>query len=254
MRERTLVIGDIHGEYHKLIRVLQIAGYSSSDRLVFLGDYLNRGHESREVLEYLIELKKDRRNIFLRGNHEDVLLKLLSGDTQYWYTWLEYGEGRACISSYGDDPDRIFYTIEGYFIRKDSHEVPLDREETIGFLRALFPRTHIEFLRETVLTYELKDYFFSHAGIESGMALEEQGPNAEGFLLWGDEDFLHDHHDYGKKIVYGHYHNSTPLIHKNKICLALKGAIALLDTSEGVIYDSLGRSFSVRDILSSVSR
>lgn len=247
MKEKIFIVGDIHGQYDSLITVLENAGYTSDSTLVFLGDYINRGSKSKEVMDYLVHLKKEQKHIFLRGNHEDIILKLLSGDEQYWYTWLEYGQGRACISSYDEDPDRIFYGVDGYFIKKGNSDVSLNKEETVNFMRSLFPREHIQFLVETLLTYETENYFFTHAGIETGLPLSEQGIYSDGFVLWGDDDFLKDTHNYGKKIVYGHYHQENPLIQSNKICLAIKGAVAVLDITDEIIYDSRGRSFSIRN-------
>jgi serine/threonine protein phosphatase 1 len=247
MKERILIVGDIHGQYASLKTVLNYAGYTTGNKLIFLGDYINRGNESREVMDYLVDLKKEQRHIFLRGNHEDIILKLLSGDTRYWYTWLEYGQGRVCINSYGEDPDRIFYGEDSYFIKKGNFEIPLDKEETANFIRSIFPHEHIQFLKETLLTYEIENYFFAHAGIETGLPLSEQGMYSADFILWGDDDFLSDTYDYGKRIVYGHYHQQNPLIQKNKICLAIKSAVAILDITDEIIYDSLGRTFSTRN-------
>ena len=247
MKDRILVVGDIHGQYASLRSVLDYAGYTREIKLVFLGDYINRGNESREVIDYLITLKKEQQHIFLRGNHEDIILKLLSGDNQYWYTWLEYGQGRACIRSYGEDPDIIFYCRDGYFIKKGNSDMPLDKEETVNFIRSIFPQEHIRFLEETLLTHETENYFFSHAGIETGLPLSEQGMYSDGFILWGDDDFLTDPCDYGKKVVYGHYHQENPLIQRNKICLAIKNAVAVLDVTDETVYDSLGRRFTIRN-------
>ncbi len=245
MKKRILVLGDIHGNLTHLIKALDLAGFEPGDTLIFLGDYINRGNESREVLNWLLEIKKTGEHVFLRGNHEDMILKLLAGEAQHWYNWLEYGQGRNCMKSYGYDPGRIFYREEGYYLKKNEEDIALNGRETQIFIRQLFPEDHLAFFQETMITYETDDYFFCHAGLESGLNLSEQGVYSDALILWGDEDFLRDRNDYGKTIVYGHYHQKEPVIQRNRICLALEDAVAVLSIPEGIIYDSLGRTFNV---------
>jgi serine/threonine protein phosphatase 1 len=91
---RNLLIGDIHGMYDELSRVLKIAQYSYSDRLICLGDYINRGKRSREVMEFLVATKKKNpANVYLQGNHEKVLLSALSGEYYSLASWLDLMHG-----------------------------------------------------------------------------------------------------------------------------------------------------------------
>ncbi len=85
---RTLVIGDIHGAYRALEQILERAQVTTKDELIFLGDYVDGWGESPEVLDYLIKLKQKCRCVFMRGNHDDLLLEWLkSGEyTEEWFT------------------------------------------------------------------------------------------------------------------------------------------------------------------------
>jgi serine/threonine protein phosphatase 1 len=187
MSGRTLVIGDIHGMYEELIRVLEYAGVKDSDRLIFLGDYINRGKQSREVIDFLLEVKKNPNHVFLRGNHEEMILQLTEGNTDCWYVWLGYGEGRSSISSYGTNPDDIQTLDEHYvYIEGDRTTFLNEKKATEHFISKLFPEKHLTFFRETAVSYEMDRFFFSHAGIETGIPLSEQGKYTREFLLWGD--------------------------------------------------------------------
>ncbi len=241
MNKRVLVISDIHGQYEALLKALDYANYSSSDTLIFLGDYINRGKRSKDVLSLLCELKKNPDNIFLKGNHEEIILQLLQGNCEYWYMWLEYGEGRACIRSYGVNPELIYSKDTEYYYSDEHETYRLNKEGSRRFIQRLFPEEHLEFMRSTVATYQLGEFFFSHAGIEKGLDLAEQSLFTDYFLVWGDEEFLHDRAEYGKLVIYGHYHLDSPLIRNNKICIALRDAIAVLDLDTMIVIDSRGR-------------
>lgn len=243
MLTRTLIIGDIHGMYDELQRVLVHARYSESDRLVFIGDYIDRGMQSRKVLDCLLKLKENPANVFLRGNHEDMVLKLFQGETGYWYTWLEHGEGKACARSYGIDPDRFLFRGGQYVFSEGRREMPLsEKAETVSIITRLFPDEHIQFMKDTAITFETEDFFFSHAGIESGVALEDQTLFHDQFLIWGDEGFLADERDYGKTVVFGHYHWQEPFIGVRKVGIALQDAVSLFDLENLIIMDSNGKT------------
>lgn len=241
MKTRTLVIGDIHGMLDALLRTLEFADYSPSDRLVFLGDYVNRGSQSKEVMDRLLSLSENPENVFLRGNHEEMILKLFTGRTDYWYMWLEYGGGRACLKSYGVNADLIRPDGTGYVYADNGRERSLsDPQQSTQFIADLFPEKHLALMLKTVATYETKRFFFSHAGIEKGAHLKGQNVYADCFLKWGDEEFLMDETRYEKIVIFGHYHLEKPLIRPNKACIALQNAVALLDLSNRKIIVSNG--------------
>lgn len=241
---RTLAIGDVHGRLDELLRVLDYIQYGNTDRLIFIGDYIDRGSQSREVMDFLVEIKKNRENIFLRGNHEDMFLKLSRGNASLWSTWLEDGEGRRCLRSYGIDPDRFQKRGENYFYTEGENTVPLGSPvQTVMFFTGNFPGEHLEFMRDTVLSYESGDYFFSHAGAQRNMELSKQ---PEWMLVWGDDSFGRDTTDYGKIMVYGHYHRKAPAIGFKKIGIAVDGKVAALDLNNLVVVDSDGNFTEVR--------
>ena len=95
--KRTLVIGDIHGGLRALLQVLERANVSPDDKLIFLGDYVDGWSESPQVLDFLIELKTTHKCVFIRGNHDDLLLEWLRGkDNELWH---QHG-GEATIAAY----------------------------------------------------------------------------------------------------------------------------------------------------------
>ncbi len=247
MRKRTLVIGDVHGMYDELMRALEKSGFGGGDRLIFLGDYINRGPKSREVMDFLTALAREPGHVFLCGNHEQIILQMLAGNADYWYMWLEYSRGRETLQSYGIDPGCIVFKEEFYVLRDGSDELPLDsRQNTTAFIRRAFPPDHLTFLQDTVASFETEDFFFSHAGLQKEVPLSGQSLYTDCFLIWGDTDFLADELDYGKSIVFGHYHLQEPFMRRQRLGIALEGAVAVLDLDNQVIIDSQGRVFKLR--------
>lgn len=119
--------------------------------------------------------------------------------------------------------------------------IPLETVSSAAmYIKDTFPAEHLRSFSETVLSHETVGYFFSHAGEETGLRIEEQGRYSEHLLLWGNDDFINDDSYYGTTVVYGHYHIDRPLIRPNKICISLSGAIATFDIDNGVIVDSRG--------------
>ena len=87
---RTLVIGDIHGSYKALQQILERAAVTVNDRLIFLGDYVDGWGQSPEVIDFLIAFKTSHNCIFMRGNHDDLLLRWLKTG-QYTEEWFTHG-------------------------------------------------------------------------------------------------------------------------------------------------------------------
>jgi serine/threonine protein phosphatase 1 len=98
---RNFVLGDIHGGLKALHQVLVRANVTKNDTLIFLGDFVDGWSESPAVLDFLIELQKQQHCIFIRGNHDDLLMKWLSGDTEDFNEkmWFIHG-GEATVLSY----------------------------------------------------------------------------------------------------------------------------------------------------------
>lgn len=158
------VIGDIHGCLEPLHRLIAQLRLSEADEVVFLGDYVDRGPDSKGVIDYLLTLRG--RYIFLMGNHERMFLDFLQGKERFLFL---YNGGTATVESYGG--------------------------------LSLIPAAHLAFLDRLKLYYETEDYLFVHAGIRPGIPLQEQDPND---LLWIREEFYAYPGRYPKTVVFGH--------------------------------------------------
>jgi len=185
--ERIFAIGDIHGCMDKLGMLIDQLDFADDrDTLVFIGDYIDRGPHSFEVVEYLIRLKRRHQNIvFLKGNHEDMLVKYLSGVDRF--TYLANG-GRQTLDSY---------------LKQDR------KPKTFPI-----PDSHLEFFKSLVLFFETDQYIFVHAGLKKKIPLNLQ--NTED-LLWIRNEFIQSDYDFGKQVVFGHTPFPKPLVLPNKI-------------------------------------
>lgn len=203
--QRLYVIGDIHGRVDLLDRIqhkilADATDYAATEKqLIFLGDYIDRGSDSHGVIRHLIEqLPKTFTPIFLRGNHEQVMLDFLAGDDAVLESWLHFG-GTATLASYG---------------------VPLMPRSrlTAAMLRSLalekIPTSHLTFLQATQLDYSCGDYYFVHAGIRPGVPLPMQTAIDK---LWIRQEFLNSTLDHGQMIIHGHTITMTPDIQPNRI-------------------------------------
>jgi serine/threonine protein phosphatase 1 len=184
---KVFAIGDIHGSFDRLQDLMQkIPVDFANDTLVFIGDYIDRGPASVEVVEYLLDLKKRVPGIiFLKGNHEDMLEKYLDGTDRF--TYLLNG-GQTTLDSYLSKTDR-----------SDSFPIPTD---------------HMEFFKSLRLYYETEAYIFVHAGLRPKVPLASQ--EAED-LLWIRDKFIYSKYNFGKPVVFGHTPLEKPLVEPNKI-------------------------------------
>jgi serine/threonine protein phosphatase 1 len=189
---RAYVIGDVHGRLDLLDQLLAEIEHERSARparktlLVFLGDLIDRGPQSAQVIERLRCFSSEGvRTIFLLGNHEEVLLRILDGDTWLIPSWLRFG-GAQCLQSYGGDPAKIAGKSD---------------ERALAVIRAAIPEDHEQFLRSFVDTCRFGDYLFVHAGIRPGIPVENQ---LQEDLRWIREPFLLDESNHGCVVVHGH--------------------------------------------------
>ena len=199
---RIYAIGDIHGRADLLERLHAVVqkdadGAPEARRLaVYLGDYVDRGDDSKGVLEMVADgLGPDFESVHLKGNHEDFLLRFLD-DPGEAGIWLWNG-GKATLRSYEIDPDLC-----------GSPDALRDR-----FAEAL-PVAHRVFLESLRLSFTNGDYFFVHAGVRPGVALEKQDSDD---LMWIREEFLDSAEDFGKTIVYGHTPHDAVTFGNNRI-------------------------------------
>jgi predicted MPP superfamily phosphohydrolase len=189
---RAYAVGDIHGRLDLLDRLLARIDRDIASRpprnnyIVFLGDLIDRGPESAGVVERLRTWRPHHaKPIFLAGNHEEVLLRIVGGDASVLSDWLRFG-GAECAASYGIDVDAL---------RR------LEDEEAQKRVGESIPRAHVEFLQSFADTFRFGDYLFVHAGIRPGIAVEDQ---ARPDLRWIREPFLSDAKEHGVVVVHGH--------------------------------------------------
>jgi len=176
MEARVFAVGDVHGCREELVRLLEALPLDEHDRLVFLGDYVDRGPDSAGVVSALLELATARPSTtFLRGNHEDMLLDYLRPHPRYGDAFLMNG-GRATAASYGAG--------EGAMALAES-----------------LPPAHLDFLHRTELMYRSPGVVCVHAGIRPGVPLEQQVAED---LLWIREEFLRAPHGLDATVVFGH--------------------------------------------------
>lgn len=173
----TYAIGDIHGSLDKLKSLIAACRRHADGRemrLVFLGDYIDRGPESAGVVRFVLTLQSESPAgvVALMGNHEAWAIAVLDGKVPAT-SWLLNG-GVETLESYG--------------------------ATEVGDL----PRAHLDWMRSLRLTYDDGRRFFVHAGVDPEKPLDAQDESA---LLWIREPFLNDNRDYGRLIVHGH----TPL-------------------------------------------
>ena len=189
---RAYVVGDIHGRLDLLEQLLAKIHSELQRRpiakvlLVFVGDLIDRGPSSAHVVERLRTYRREGiQTVFLLGNHEEVLLRILGGEAQLIAKWRWFG-GAECLQSYGVDPGQL---------------ADLTDEEALVLVRGAIPAQQVKFLESFVDSCRFGDYLFVHAGIRPGVELEQQSQDD---LRWIREPFLRDDSDHGLVVVHGH--------------------------------------------------
>jgi serine/threonine protein phosphatase 1 len=201
---RIYAIGDVHGRFdclralHEMIAD-EIARDRPADwRIIHLGDYVDRGPQSREVLEFLSNAcARDERIIATLGNHDEGFLDFLRspGEAQLF---IDYGGFDTC-ASYGV----VLRTMK-------REELIASHRETVDAV----PRSHILFLRDRPRSASFGDFYFCHAGIRPEIALDSQDGHD---LIWIRRDFLDHRRLYAKVIVHGHTPCAQPEVLANRV-------------------------------------
>lgn len=176
---RLFAIGDVHGCVDELAALLRAIAPRAEDKLVFLGDYVDRGPSSRRVIDLVMELRDSKRceTVFLRGNHEDMFLAYMGEEGSHGDVFLFNG-GRATLASYGMPPQ-----LRG------------------AGARERMPSAHLAFLRGLDLWHLHEPFLFVHAGISPLRPLEQQQKED---LLWIREEFIRNRHRLSQTVVFGH--------------------------------------------------
>lgn len=185
MAGRILAIGDIHGCDVAFQALLKALSLRSDDTVVVLGDVVDRGPGSRQVIERLIKLQGECRLVFILGNHEEMMLEGLD-DEKVAKGWLQYG-GKATLLSYGGDPRSI-------------------------------PPEHLDFLRSGLNYWETDNDLFFHANVDPTLPLERQDAEV---IRWTHLTGFELPHPSGKRIVCGHtpQRSGLPLVMPGWACI-----------------------------------
>jgi serine/threonine protein phosphatase 1 len=242
-------VGDIHGradlleQMHRLIaQDVALLTPGTSKVVIYLGDYVDRGLDSRQVIDLLIrDPLADFATVHLIGNHDAWLLSFLV-DATIGPIWLRYG-GDATMVSYGVQLGTPQDDVRYYELLQND-------------LRERIPRKHVEFLQNLELSFESGDYLFVHAGVDPARPLDQQATHD---LLWIRDPFLSCRRDLGRVVVHGHTVEAEPIVRPNRIgidtgacwtgcltCLVLEEGEFRFLTTGGKAYASGARSRGTR--------
>ncbi|RNF38846.1 metallophosphoesterase [Planococcus salinus] len=173
--KRTLAISDIHGELGLFEELLEKAEYDTAkDQLILLGDYVDRGPNSKGVLERVVELKK-RGAIVLRGNHDQMMLDAANEEPGAKRNWARNG-ALSTLKSYDSSIKDMTFPSAAVFWE------------------------HVDFINEMGYYHETDDTIFVHAGVQPGVPVQETDPSV---LIWIREEF-HTAYSGEKTVVFGH--------------------------------------------------
>ena len=184
---KTFVVGDVHGCLDMLKGLIEkIEWNPSNDRLIFIGDYIDRGRDSKGVVDFVLKLKADSPHVqCLIGNHEQMFLDYLSDiDPQ---TFILNG-GLSTLRSY--------------------------KEVSRGRKNPLIPSSHLDFFSSLLPMIELEQYYVVHAGFRPRISIEDQNLID---MIWIRDGFIYSDYDFGRVVIFGHTPFSSPMIMKNKI-------------------------------------
>ena len=190
-------IGDIHGCLKQLInlqdKIINFPKYNKeSDVIIYLGDYIDRGPNSKDVIQHILKLQKEKINsIFLMGNHEQIMIDFIFNKINNLRYWLNLGADQTFKS----------YKIEvAEFIKDGFEDDKIDKLRNVLFNE--LSKEHIHFLKNLKLFYSVEKYLFVHAGINTEKALKDQ--DKIDFLWSRSDQFFDKNFKFEQIIVHGH--------------------------------------------------
>ena len=209
--DRIYAVGDIHGRADLLNEMFKRIAMDAAEhkdarnpRIILLGDYIDRGDNSRDVIDLMLSvvetLPQDRLQ-FLMGNHEAALLAFLQDPTER-SEWLRFG-GLQTLSSYSVAPPK-------------SNPTDAELVAVADALRASMGQAHLDFMMSFQRYLTSGDVVFAHAGLETSVALAEQDDDA---ILWGRSDFIETGGVEGLRVIHGHYDATEPVILPTRVCV-----------------------------------
>lgn len=201
------VIGDVHGCFAELLDLLGLIKADISEQrvhtatIVFLGDLIDRGPKSAQVIEYLRTYQPCfAKTIFIMGNHEEVFQKVLGGNVDAFKSWFGFG-GRSCVRSYGVD---------------NLGEIHLNPEQLLVRIQNKVPKSHLQFIAAFQDYFIFGPYLCVHAGIRPKVKLQDQKPKD---LRWIRESFMSYTKPHPYIVVHGHTVVDTPELLHNRIAV-----------------------------------
>jgi serine/threonine protein phosphatase 1 len=213
---RLFAIGDIHGCPGELGALLDALPLERGDTVCFVGDYIDRGPDSRRVIDLLLQAgrRTDARWVFLKGNHEDMCLAFLGRGGHWGESWMANG-GAAAVRSYGVDARSEPAVVEG-----------------------AIPESHLAFFEALQRSFRWNGYLLVHAGIRPGVPWADQ---TDDDLFWIREEFLLHPHSLPETVVFGHTPARQPIVHlPYKIGidtgLVYGGALTALELPDQVLH------------------
>ncbi|HCR49836.1 MAG TPA: serine/threonine protein phosphatase [Bacteroidetes bacterium] len=182
-----VAIGDVHGCRVTLEALLKEIAPREDDILVFIGDYIDRGPDSKGVIEFLLEYRKTQNCVFLRGNHEQMLLDTLDGGIEA--LWLSNG-GRDTMDSY----------------------------RRAGFEK--IPEDHVRFIQDTLFYYEAEEFLFVHGGLKPRFTVAQNlSLFDQEIFLWERSHLRTEFNEWEKTVICGHTPQPHVLMQATLICI-----------------------------------
>lgn len=220
----SYVVGDIHGHNQLLQKLLQKITLKDEDTIIFVGDYIDRGSDSKGVVDTILELKAHHsKTVCLKGNHEQWMMQSHLDDTKN--SWIMGMDGCSTIESYSPELVKNFKSI----LKESGMKILTEKKAYIPydmFFLQTMPKEHLAFFNDLELYYEDENIICSHAGLDVDAALEVQ---EEIDLLWGSPEKMIYEWRGSKTLVMGH-ENTCRVDAKMWGQPIIKEKVVLLDT------------------------